>query len=67
MRHYGPDHIQVAITLFNLGCACGALGDTGAARSHTLRALIIFTESFGADHAYTAAARTMLASLGGAN
>ena len=31
-REYGPDHREVAVTLENLGWACGRLGDAAKER-----------------------------------
>eukprot|EP00971_Amphidinium_carterae_P024204 477903-Amphidinium_carterae.1 len=39
--HYGPDHIQVAITLMSLGIAYGELGDASKMRDYFERALQI--------------------------
>ena len=59
-RHYGPEHPEVAITLFNLGIAYGDLGDTARKKALLERALVIFEHAFGREHAYTQKTQRLL-------
>ncbi|NCD20159.1 MAG: tetratricopeptide repeat protein, partial [Actinobacteria bacterium] len=45
-----PDHVQVAVTLGNLGGAWGELGQAGRAKDLLERALAIEEREYGPDH-----------------
>eukprot|EP00971_Amphidinium_carterae_P016706 329791-Amphidinium_carterae.1 len=47
--HYGPDHIEVAQTLNDLGNAYGRLGDAKKTRDYLERALRIQEAQYGVD------------------
>ena len=47
---YGPDHLEVAKTLGNLGVVQRELGDLPAARATLERVLAIFQAAYGPDH-----------------
>ena len=49
-RAYGRDHVQVAITLANLGIAHSDLGDHAKRRDMLERALAIEERAYGRDH-----------------
>jgi tetratricopeptide (TPR) repeat protein len=49
-REYGPDHVQVAITLTNLGNAYGSLGDYGKKKELLERVLVIKERKNDPDH-----------------
>jgi len=59
-RHYGPDHVEVAITLVNLGTAYGDLGDAKQMKAFLERALIIQEWHYGPDHVEVARTLTNL-------
>ena len=48
-RTYGPDHLEVAITLYNLGIAYSGLCDHAKARVVLERALLIMEREHGSD------------------
>ena len=60
---YGVDHVNVAITLANLGMAYGALGNPQKQRDFLERALVIDEKYYGKDHVEVA---KTLANLGNA-
>ncbi len=49
-KHYGPDHPEIAITLTNLGIACGDLGDPQKQKELLERALAIKKKHYRPDH-----------------
>ena len=49
-KHYGPAHVQVAITLTNLGNAYGDLGDAHKQKEYLERALEISEKHYGPAH-----------------
>jgi tetratricopeptide (TPR) repeat protein len=53
-KEYGPNHIQTAITLENLGNAYGSLGDYTKGKELLERALVIFEKEYGPNHIQTA-------------
>jgi tetratricopeptide (TPR) repeat protein len=57
---YGPDHPEVAITLYNLGGVLVQAGAPGQAAPMVERALHIFRRSLGDEHPHTAWARQRL-------
>ncbi len=59
-REYGPDHVEVALVLNNLGNACGSLGDHGKQKELLERALVIFGCKYGPDHVEVAKTLTNL-------
>ena len=59
--YYGPDHIEVAMTLNNLGNAYGALGDYKTKKTYLERALRIEEAYYGPDHVEPATIRFNLA------
>ena len=61
-RAYGPDHVKLAITLWNLAEVHENLGDTVKQREILERALAI-NEAYGPDHSETADCREALARL----
>ena len=63
VREYGPDHIEIAPALFNLGKLHVALGDKAKAREFIARALAIAERTYGSDHPRTNMCREYLAGL----
>jgi hypothetical protein len=63
-RWYGKNHVEVAITLTNLGNAHGALGNARTKREMLERALRIKEAHYGPDHPLVA---TILRSLSNAH
>ena len=63
-REFGPDHVEVAGTLVNLGNEYGSLGDDAKRRDLLERALAIQEREYGRDHAKVA---RMLKNLGNAH
>jgi hypothetical protein len=57
---YGPEHPEVAITLYNLGSVLAQTGAAGDAAPLVARALNIFQRSLGEEHPYTAKAHRRL-------
>ena len=49
-REYGPDHVEVAITLGSLGNAYGDLGDHTKKKAILERVLVINEREYGPDH-----------------
>ena len=47
---FGPEHVEVATTLANLGNAYGDLGDAAKKKDHLERALRIEEAAFGPEH-----------------
>ena len=62
-RTYGPDHVELGITLWNLAMAHGRLGDYEKKRKILERALAINESFYGPDHSETADCRKALAKL----
>jgi len=58
--HYGPDHVEVAVTLTNLGNAYGSLGDAAKQRELLERSLRIDEAHYGPDHVAVAVTLTSL-------
>eukprot|EP00971_Amphidinium_carterae_P108347 2145209-Amphidinium_carterae.1 len=48
--HHGPEHVEVAITLTNLGNAYGHLGDHSKKRDFLEKALRIEEAHYGPEH-----------------
>ena len=62
-RAYGPDHIEIAPALFNLGQVHEDLGEKAKAREFIARALAIAERTYGSDHPRTDMCRRRLAKL----
>ena len=62
-RAYGPDHIEIAPALFNLGSLHEDLGEKAKAREFIARALAIAERTYGSDHPRTDMCREYLADL----
>ena len=62
-RAYGPDHIEIAPALFNLGSLHEYLGEKAKAREFIARALAIAERTYGSDHPRTDMCREYLADL----
>jgi hypothetical protein len=61
----GPDHPEVAITLFNLSNVEEKLGARATARERRLRALAIFRSRLGERHPHTETVRRALEAMDG--
>eukprot|EP00971_Amphidinium_carterae_P095447 1888489-Amphidinium_carterae.2 len=62
--HYGPEHPEVAVTLYNLAVASERDGDLASAREQVKRALHIFeASSLGAEHPQALAIKQGLAQI----
>jgi len=59
--YYKADHVETAITLYNLACVCKVLGEQRQAYRHGQRSHAIFVKAYGASHAYSKRARKLLA------
>ena len=59
-RHYGKEHLQVAITLYNLAVANRDLNQIPEAQNYVLRAHQIFAKEYGAEHPHTLKARKLI-------
>lgn len=64
-NYYGKDHIQVAITLTNLGNTYGDLGDFRRQKELLEQALVILERHYGKDHVQMAITLTNLANAYG--
>ena len=60
---YGRDHIELAITLWNLAEANSRVGDTVKQREILERALAITERAYGPDHPETVEIREVLDSI----
>jgi Tetratricopeptide repeat len=60
---YGPEHLDVAFALGNLGNVQRDLGDLTAARAILNRALAIFEAAYGPEHPEVRKARRLLSSI----
>jgi tetratricopeptide (TPR) repeat protein len=58
-RHYGSEHPQVAITLYNLAETEASLNNISSCLVHSKRCLDIFMTHFGADHPDTKDAKKL--------
>ena len=59
-QHYGEDHVEVAITLYNLARAHAALGDRGNEAQILTKVLPIFERHFGVHHKHCVSVRRAL-------
>ena len=50
VRHYGQDHVEVAITLYNLALVHGKLGEHEKAAEMWERLLLVYKDHFGVHH-----------------
>eukprot|EP00971_Amphidinium_carterae_P342771 6482189-Amphidinium_carterae.1 len=57
---YGPEHVEVAITLHNLGDACCKLGDDSKKRNLLEKALSIKEAHYGPEHVEVASTLNVL-------
>ena len=62
-KHYGPSHSEVGVTLLNLACAHGALGDNRTKKQMLERALHMFREHLLPNHPYIEEALQNLVTL----
>jgi len=52
-KHFGPGHVETAITLNNLALACGETGDLDAMKDYLEQSLEIKEAYYGVDHPET--------------
>jgi Tfp pilus assembly protein PilF len=62
-EHYGKDHVELAATLANLGCAYTELGETKQARELFERALSMLTKNYHEEHPHIIFVRRQLKNL----
>ena len=59
-QHHGEDHFEVAIALYNLARAHGALGDRGNEARILIKVLPIFERHFGMHHKHCGSVKRAL-------